>query len=454
MPHAMHVVTGVGETESFDPSDYLAFYRRLRERFLAAVENGAPTYPYPVEHCGLCDFLALCKEQWDRDDHLTLVAGISRTQVERLTAAGITTLEGLGDLAPSTRVDKIRPETLDGIRLQAELQLHRRRTGEHRIQHLPLEPDRGFNLMPEPNPGDIWLDLEGHPWYESARGLEYLFGWVSLEDGEPHYDCIWAEDRAGEKAGFERLVDLIVERRRRFPGMHVYHYASYERSALSRLMGEHATRETEIDDLLRGEVLVDLYRVVRQSLRASIPSYSIKVVEELYGFERTADVSGGSESVVNFEEWLETGEHELLDEIRDYNEEDCRSLYELHLWLIAERPDVPWRAPPEEREVKEETKERLARARGDPRATPCRHRGGRPRWLLAHLLDYHRREEKPQWWAYFNNRTLDEEELIASSETIGGLELVGEPEPVEQSFVYTFEFPPQEHKIGGDASTR
>jgi predicted RecB family nuclease len=448
MPRAMRIVTGAGETETFDPNDYLAFYRRLRGRFLDAVASGVPTYPYPVDHCGLCDFLALCKAQWERDDHLTLVAGISRTQVERLAAAGITTLERLGDLAAETRVPKMRPETLDGLRLQAELQLHRRRTAEHRTQHLPLEPDRGFNLMPEPNDGDIWLDLEGHPWYEAARGLEYLFGWVWLEDGEPRYECIWAEDRATEKAGFERLVDLIVERRRRLPGMHVYHYASYERSALTRLMGEHATRETEIDDLLRGEVLVDLYHVVRQALRASIPSYSIKVVEELYGFERTAEVSGGSESVVNFEEWLETGERELLDEIRDYNEEDCRSLYGLHQWLIAERPDVPWRAPPEEREVKEETKERLAEREA------LRERlltGGESEQLLANLLDYHRREEKPQWWAYFNNLTLDEEELIESSETIGGVEPAGEPERDGQSFVYTLRFPPQEHKIGGSA---
>ena len=125
-------------------------------------------------------------------------------------------------------------------------------------------------------------------------------------------------------------------------------------------MGEHGTRESEIDDLLRGEVLVDLYRVVRQSLRASLPSYSIKAVEELYGFERTAEVSGGSESVVNFEEWLEAGEDSLLEEIRAYNEEDCRSLYELHRWLLEQRPgELAWRAPPEEREVKEETKERL-----------------------------------------------------------------------------------------------
>jgi predicted RecB family nuclease len=451
MPRAMHVVTGAGEIETFDPNDYLAFYRRLRGRFLDAVASSTPTYPYPVEHCGLCDFLSLCKAQWERDDHLTLVAGISRTQVERLTAAGITTLEALGDLAPDTRVKNIRPETLDGLRLQAELQLHHRRTAEHRIQHLPLEPDRGFNLMPEPSPGDIWLDLEGHPWYEAARGLEYLFGWVYLENGEPHDDCIWAEDRATERAGFERLVDLIVERRRRFPGMHIYHYAPYERTALTRLMGQYATREDEIDDLLRGEVLVDLYRVTRQALRASLPRYSIKDVEELYGFERTAEVSGGSESVVNFEEWLETGERKLLDEIRDYNEEDCRSLYELHRWLIGERPDVPWRAPPDEREVKEETKDRLAEREALRDELLAGAEEGDPRWLLAQLIDYHRREEKPQWWAYFNNLTLDEEELIASSEAMGGLELDGEPELDGKSFTYTFRFPPQEHKIGRSA---
>jgi predicted RecB family nuclease len=448
MPRAMHVITGAGETETFVPDDYLAFYRRLRARFLKAVAVRQPTYPYPVEHCGLCDFLSLCKEQWDRDDHLTLVAGISRTQVERLTAANITTLEALGDFDSNTRVKSIRPETLAGLQLQAELQLHRRRHGEHRVQHLPIEDERGFALMPEPNDGDIWLDLEGHPWYEAAGGLEYLFGWLYLEGGEPRYDCIWADDRAGEKAGFERLVDLIVERRSRFPGMHVYHYAAYERSALTRLMGEHGTRESEIDDLLRGEILVDLYRVVRQSLRASIPSYSIKVVEELYGFERTAEVSGGSESVVNFEEWLETGEQELLDEIRDYNEEDCRSLHELHLWLRKERPDLPWRAPPEDREVKEETAAKL-----DERERMRQRLLAGSEWeqLLAQLLEYHRREEKPQWWAYFNNLTLDEEELIESSETIGRLELVGEPELDGQSFLYTLEFPPQEHKIGGSA---
>ena len=336
----MHVVTGTGERESFRPDDFFAYYRRLRARFLDAVERRRPTYPYPVDFCGLCDFLALCKERWAEDDHLTLVAGVSRLQVERLTRRRDHHARGArrrADPTPRSRACARPPSRASTTRRGSSSTTAR--TGEHMIEHLPEEPDRGFALMPEPSPGDVWLDLEGDPWFEPARGLEYLFGWVELgEDGAPRYEHIWSRDREAEKQGFERLVDHIVERRRRFPGMHVYHYAPYERTALSRLMGQHGTREEEIDDLLRGEVLVDLFRVTKQALRASVPSYSIKEVEKLFGFERTADVGGGGESVTAFETWLETEDDSLLDGIRDYNEEDCVSLYELHRWLLERRP--------------------------------------------------------------------------------------------------------------------
>jgi predicted RecB family nuclease len=359
-PEAMHVVNGLGERESFRPDDFFAYYRRLRTRFLEAVEKGGSTYPYPVDHCSLCEFLVACKEQWKRDDHLSLVAGIRRSQVDRLVAAGITELEALATTS-ETKVPKLRAEMLSKLREQAGLQLHRRQTGELEHVVLPLEPERGFALLPEPSPGDIWLDLEGDPWYEPQRGLEYLLGWVYLDDhGEPQYDCIWGLDRAEEKAGFERLLDLICELRARFPRMHVYHYASYERTALQQLMGAHGTREAELDDLLRGEVLVDLFRVVRQALRLSVESYSIKQVEAFYGFERGEEMRGGGGAVVAFEEWLEAREDAILEEIRAYNEDDCRSLYELHRWLLELRPgEVGWRPPPEAREVKEETRERL-----------------------------------------------------------------------------------------------
>ncbi len=453
MPEAMHVVTGLGERESFRPADYMAYYRRLKRRFVAVTEAPGVTYPYPVAHCGICEFLSRCEAQWEHDDHLTLVAGMSRLNVERLTDNGVPTLEALALAVDEQRPRRIRPNTFQGVRHQAALQLHRRRTGEHRVDLLPVEEDRGFALMPAPSPGDIWLDLEGHPWFEPSRGLEYLFGWIYLEDdGTPRYRCEWATDRDGEGAAFERLIDWIVARRRRFPDMHVYHYAPYERTALARLMGEHGTREEEMDDLLRGETLVDLFRVTRQALRASVPGYSLKKVEELYGFEREAEVSGGTESVIAFEQWLEIGEDSLLDGIRAYNEEDCVSTYELHRWLLGTRPaELAWRSPPEEREPSEEVEERLEQREQLRRRLLAGAVEEEPRWLLAQLLDYHRREEKPQWWEYFHHLGLDDEEFFFDTDTIGEIERRDEePERDRKSFVYTLTFPAQEHNIGGE----
>ena len=64
--------------------------------------------------------------------------------------------------------------------------------------------------------------------------------------------------------------------------MHIYHYAAYEVSAVRRLSTQHDTRQDEVDELLRHEVFVDLYQIVRQGLRIGEDSYSIKSVERLY----------------------------------------------------------------------------------------------------------------------------------------------------------------------------
>src|SRR5262245_9521133 len=358
----VHVENGRGERETFRVAEFESYYRRVRRRFLAAIDTAPDTYPWPCDHCGICDFRVRCWQQRVDDDHLTLVAGMRHSYGETLEAAGVATLEALGDLPPGERVDGIRPESLETVRHQAELQLRGRREDRYLWELLPIEDERGFRLLPRPDEGDVWLDLEGHPFYETARGLEYLFGYCySGASGEVAYDALWGTDRDGERAVFERFVDWIVERRRRYPGMHVYHYAAYERTALTRLMGEHGTREAEVDSFLRDEVLVDLYRIVKQSLRASVDSYSIKAVEKLYGFERTAGVSGGDESVVRFEEWMETGEDAILEEVKRYNEEDCRSTVGLHEWLLGLRPhDVPWRDPAELRPRPPEAEERDA----------------------------------------------------------------------------------------------
>ena len=266
-------------------------------------------------------------------------------------AQGITTLTALGETRHDrrSRASGRRPSSGSGARLRSSSTSRARASGSS--SSCRTRRTAASALLPPPSEGDVWLDLEGHPFYEPARGLEYLFGWCYREGGEIRYEVVWGLDRDGEKAAFERFVDWVEARRRVYPDLHVYHYAAYERTALRRLMGEHSTREREIDDWLRQELLVDLYRVVKQALRAGVTSYSIKEIEKLYGFVRTAEVAGGDESVVLFEQWLEAQEDALLEGIRAYNEEDCRSTVALHEWLLGLRPaELPWRLPPEERE--------------------------------------------------------------------------------------------------------
>ncbi len=89
--------------------------------------------------------------------------------------------------------------------------------------------------------------------------------------------------------------------------MHIYHYGSYEPSRLKQLAGRHATEQDELDDLLRGRVFVDLYRVVRQGVLVGAERYSIKNLEPIYGFTREINLRDAGSSIVEFEKLLEFG---------------------------------------------------------------------------------------------------------------------------------------------------
>lgn len=43
-------------------------------------------------------------------------------------------------------------------------------------------PGKGFARMPQPDPGDLFFDMEGDPLAEG--GLEYLFGFAYTDESE------------------------------------------------------------------------------------------------------------------------------------------------------------------------------------------------------------------------------------------------------------------------------
>jgi predicted RecB family nuclease len=437
-PERMHVVLGSGVRESFRPSEFAAYYRRVRARFLDAIERGLDVYPLPVAHCPLCQFKELCEQQWEMDDHPVRVANIRRDQIGKLAAAGITTLEELAEARDDERPAKMNVATFETLRDQAALQLQHRRTGEHDFHVLAPQPARGFALLPPPSAGDLFFDIEGDPFWEARGGLEYLWG---VSDAGA-YRAFWAHDRAQEKQALEDFVDFVRARLADDPNLHVYHYASYETSALKRLMGEYGTREDEIDDLLRGGVFVDLFKVVRQGLRHSHPKYSLKNVETFF-MQREAELRAGDDSIVAYENWLATRNGTQLAEIEEYNAEDCKATRELRDWLLGLRSDeIAWPKSPEVRETPEQAAE-IAGLQAQLLA-----RDDRVAWLAGQLLDYHRREAKPLWWAFYDRKGRTPDELAEfDNDAIGGVEPDGDPIRAAKSLVYPFSFPAQQHKL-------
>jgi predicted RecB family nuclease len=279
--------------------------------------------------CGLCRWRNDCQEKWEAADSLSLVAGISRSQRNKLIAAGTRTMAELGK--NTTRVAKLAETTLQRLRIQARLQTARRAGGPPSFELKPIDPTRGLALLPKPDVGDLFYDIEGDPFYEG--GLEYLHGVWFENDGTGVFQDFWAHDRSEEGEALRRLMAFFAKRLRQFPNAHVYHYAAYEISALRRLTSSHGVGEGLLDQMLRENRFVDLYTVVSGSLIASEPAYSLKNLEAFYMEARTGEVKTAGGSVVAYENWRETKDPKILEEIRDYNKVDCISTQKLRDWL-------------------------------------------------------------------------------------------------------------------------
>jgi hypothetical protein len=216
----------------------------------------------------------------------------------------------------------------------------------------------------------------------------------------------------------------------------------------------YAVMEAELDQLLRERRFVDLYRVVQQSIRASTESYSIKDLEVLYWRARSGDVTTAADSIVEYERWSVTREQAILDAIASYNEDDCVSTAALRNWLEQNRPAgvslqiVDER--PEKEEQSAERAEREAKKNALAAATrACLHGDARLRDILAELLWFHQRSQKPAWWALFERQAWSEEELIDDAESLGGLRRDHSvpQRRVKQSLDTTYAFPPQDTKL-------
>jgi predicted RecB family nuclease len=448
------------------------YFRRLARQFFEAVDTDAleGVSPEPCARCPTCSWSSHCEKKWKEERHLSLVARINGNQRRKLQAAGIRTIDDLAraDLTPPKNMHAL---VFERLREQASLQCSK---DQPRYQFIPPSHGGiGFCSLPEGNVGDIFYDIEADPLIKAQAlegegivlrdGLEYLHGMClrGVGNDPPEFRYFLATTKTEERRRYEELIQFFYERMKANPGAHIYHYSGYEIAALKRLNSQYPSQQELLDTLFREERFVDLYAVVRNSIRVSEPKYSIKNLEVFFSKEkRTQEVKGGGDSIVAFEKWLETKDPAILNDIIEYNKKDCISTIELFDWLhhlkeeSATELAVDWdaerrkRTQPVSEEQQEERSERIEEERRriegyfthfqieelldkDPAMLSS---AEMLRLRLFYLADFYRQENKPMWWEFFSLKR-DPERRAQNDETLTNCTLVEirPPEPKKRN---------------------
>jgi len=480
IPEKFGIILATKDRVEFRVEDFIHYYRCLKANFLSIQDSftgNLAERPEPLPMADHGRWTSYAEKFFDETDHLVRVAGITTGQIKKLREAGIATMTDLGD-ASGRPIPKLAADSFEKLAGQARLQCQtradrlKRPNSPARYEILPQVGANGESVglaaLPPEHLADVFFDIEGYPLLPG--GLEYLFGvcFVNGQTGALRFNDWWAHDRNEEKVAFEGFIDWIFERWKSNPDMHVYHYAAYEVSAVRRLSARHDTRQDEVDTLLRNHVFVDLYQIVRHGLRIGVDSYSIKSVEHLYRPARSTKVVTAVDSIVQYAHWMESGQPRgwldstILKGIRDYNEDDCRSTAELLQWLraVADENNInvthsfaiaagaATLAPMPAKVLPPEVLTRLGTI------AKLREKDDEFSIVLADLLDFHRREEKPMWWRMFDRAVATAEELRDDSGCIQGVRAIGSSIPEKLSQVQTYCFDPsQECKLAADGKT-
>ena len=451
LPSRFTIVLKDMKKEYIDVNQVYDFFNTHRKRYELFIEDDVDqSKPEKCSHCQICHWQEECKSIWIENDHLNQIGGLTKVHLKTLYQNDISKGDDLAKQDIDTRIRGIREEISSKLIRQAKLQKEYSKTNKviYEINQDNLESIKGFNLLPKPSLHDLYFDIESIEDHVYPGGLEYLFGIYYRKDNQSQFKAFWAHDKEQEKKLVIDFFDFTQEHFKKYPDSKIYHYGSYEITALLKLTSLHQVKGIEYDNYLRTSKFVNLLNVNKQGLYLSENSYSLKNVEKFYNFKRDGDVQKGDVSQDYYSEWIETQDQYYLDEIEKYNEQDCRSTYELHQWLLSIKPEnTSWYAE-EQEDIKIVPKDfEIEMLKYQNKVHESSIEDKSLKQLITDIIGFYNREDKPAWREFFDRKILSDWELINDPECIGNMRLIKEPKIDKRSYSYTYKYEQQDFKL-------
>jgi predicted RecB family nuclease len=428
-------------------SDFVQMQKKKFEKFIETEIDKVK--PEKCNYCPRCPWEDTCKNIWKEKDSLDLMWGMRKDTRKAFQKLNIDTILKLSQ----QKIDKVYGDINIEISRKfinfAKLIIKERKSQkpEYEFYEDNIDEIKGLRRLPEPSKSDLYFDIESTQEHDSEGKLEYLLGVYYEQNNDKKYKVLWSHNREDEEKNVVKLFVFFDDHFKKYPNAFIYHYGSYEITALERLTSSYGLeeQETKLAHYLNKNKFVDLNTIATQAIMTT-EGYSIKDLEKYYEFKRTSEIRKGKASEDYYLRWKETGEQTILDEIEKYNKEDCVSTAEFHKWLLGKRDkNLPWFVPKIEelelrpREIKmKECVQRLKNAH--IKNTDLQN-------IVSDVLGFYYRANKPKWRRYFDRKYQTHEVIKEDTECIGDMRRIGQVETVKKSYVFTYKYDEQDFKL-------
>ena len=328
LPRDAYIINADGEERSFMVDDFVEQFHLTRQRIEQILEGEKPP-PFLKSGCKHSPWYSLCVEDTRGCDDVSLIYRLSQNDQRRLYDIDIHTVKELA----AADLDHLRSR-LEDWPFDKVLRIYNQ--AQALVSGEPMILKKGEFPAVE---NEIYFDIESDP----TETIDYLLGILARHSsGKSEYKCFLAKDKSEEGKNWREFLDFLES----LDDFVIYHYSYYEREVFSRL-GQKYGISRALEDKFKNNT-IDLHLAVVEAVILPLYFYSLKDVAQYLGFKWSAEDAGGAESVVWYNEWLETGDQKIMDKIIKYNEDDVRATLFVKEWLEKQKPRVSREKLPEE----------------------------------------------------------------------------------------------------------
>ena len=336
-PVRLEVFSGASEIVSLSYDGGNAALMEITDIMNLKAAESAPFSPVGWSKCIGCGYRDHCWPNAEQRRDVALVYGVDQALALTLRDDGIASYDDLVEQHTETTLAEIaRPwgTGLHRVGKSAERIMPMARALASNTETVIQTPD-----VPE-SANYVMFDLEGLPPHLNELQKIYLWG-IRVFGQQPSefLPALSGFGRDGDREGWDSFLSNASQMFSDYGDIPFVHWHNYEATNLKMYVDRYGDTDGLADRVK--ENLVDLLPIVQRSVALPISSYSLKVIEQYIGYERTQDEYGGDWAMAKYIEATETDDKDLREQVMnailDYNREDLEATWAVLTWLKTKR---------------------------------------------------------------------------------------------------------------------